>query len=58
MIFSTAGPGHTLAAAKRLDTGMDGIQKKAAKDINGTRSFFGDVCGRARRSCNGIATPP
>jgi hypothetical protein len=40
MIFSTAGPGHTLAAAKRLDTGMDGIQKKAAKDINGTRSFF------------------
>ena len=47
MIFSTAGPGHTLAAAKRLDTGMDGIQKKAAKDINEQGLFLAmSVAGR------------
>ena len=36
MIFSTAGPGHTLAAAQRLDAQMASraVQKNAAKDIN------------------------
>ena len=36
MIFSQQGPGHTLAAAKRLDSAMAdaGIVKHEAKDIN------------------------